>query len=361
VRRLRPALLVVVATLAVAAPAFALDVQYQLTGPPGANGWYVGPVTVKWTVTGETGTSNCDTTTLTRDTAGTPLTCTATDGGGGTFSRTAVVRIDQTAPGQIAVAAARPPDSAGWYTASVALSWSGTDATSGIASCTTTTYAGPDSPGAALAGTCTDKAGNVSAPLPFALAFDATPPALADVIATVAGPTATVRWTPGADVVATSVVRQGGEPLAVPLGDHQITDGPLAAGKAYTWTVTVRDAAGNATSVDAAATVPAARLASASASRRPTLRWKTMPNARYYNLQLYRSGRKVLSAWPTKPHYTLPRTWRLHGRTHRLTAGVYRWYAWPGYGPRAQHRYGRLLAKGKVTVSAAAAKDAGRS
>ena len=81
-----------------------------------------------------------------------------------------------------------------------------------------------------------------------------------------------------------------------------------------------------------------------------------MPKAAYYNLQLFRSGRKVLTAWPSRPRYTLPRTWRLNGRTHRLIAGVYRWYVWPGYGPPAQHRYGRLLAKGKVTVTPPAAR-----
>jgi hypothetical protein len=357
VKRLRPALVVLAATLAVAAPAFALDVQYQLTGPAGTEGWYVGPVTVKWTVTGETGTSNCDTQTLTRDTPGTSLTCTATDSGGGSFSRTALVRIDQTAPVPVSATAARPPDNAGWYTAPVALTWTGADATSGIAACTASTYAGPDNATAAPAGTCTDRAGNISPPLPFALAFDVTAPALAEVAATVSGTTATLRWTAGADVIATSVVRQGLGPLEVPAGAREVTDGPLAAGKAYAWTIAVRDAAGNTTSVDAAAKVPATRVASASAGGRPTLRWKTRRNATYYNLQLFRFGRKVLSAWPTKPHYTLPRAWRLNGRTHRLTAGVYRWYVWPGYGPAARHRYGRLLAKGKVTVTTAAARQ----
>jgi hypothetical protein len=151
-------------------------------------------------------------------------------------------------------------------------------------------------------------------------------------------------------------VRQGGAPLSVPAGAREATDGPLTAGQAYAWTIAVRDAAGNTTSVDAAVTVPTARVASASPGVRPTLRWKAMPKAAYYNLQLFRSGRKVLTAWPSRARYTLPRTWRLNGRTHRLIAGVYRWYVWPGYGPPAQHRYGRLLAKGKVTVAPPAAR-----
>jgi hypothetical protein len=190
------------------------------------------------------------------------------------------------------------------------------------------------------------------------LAFDATPPALADVRASVARRTATLRWTPGADVAATTVARKDGTPVALAPGAREATDGPLAPGTTSTWTVTVRDAAGNATAQDVSATVPGDATATATSrtTKRPTLRWKARPDAKYYNLQLFRNGRKVLTAWPTKPRYTLPRSWRLRGRTHKLVAGSYRWYAWPGYGPRARHRYGRLLAKGKVTVSAAAVR-----
>ena len=42
-----------------------------------------------------------------------------------------------------------------------AVSFSGTDATSGVASCSASTYAGPDSASAQVPGTCTDVAGNV--------------------------------------------------------------------------------------------------------------------------------------------------------------------------------------------------------
>ena len=85
-----------------------------------------------------------------------------------------------------------------------------------------------------------------------------------------------------------------------------------------------------------------------------------MRGAAYYNVQLgYLSGGgqakavkgvKILSAWPTVASYTLKPSWRYHGRTYKLAAGRYRWYVWPGYGPRSAHRYGRLLTKGVVTV-----------
>ena len=98
---------------------------------------------------------------------------------------------------------------------------------------------------------------------------------------------------------------------------------------------------------DGAAAAPPRRPRQA---KRPTLTWRARPKVKYYNLQLFRNGRKILSAWPTVAHYTLEPSWRYHGQTYKLTAGRYRWYVWPGYGPRAAHRYGRLLAKGAVTV-----------
>ena len=49
----------------------------------------------------------------------------------------------------------------GWYNHPVGVSFAGSDATSGLAGCSTTTYSGPDSGNASVAGTCTDNAGNV--------------------------------------------------------------------------------------------------------------------------------------------------------------------------------------------------------
>jgi hypothetical protein len=132
----------------------------------------------------------------------------------------------------------------------------------------------------------------------------------------------------------------------------------------YTYSVTVRDAAGNAATSSAMATSPVAAVSAASQAsttdtaaaktkakaKRPTLTWRARPKVKYYNLQLFRNGHKILSAWPTVARYTLKPSWRYRGHTYKLTAGRYRWYVWPGYGPRSAHRYGRLLTKGAVTV-----------
>jgi hypothetical protein len=89
---------------------------------------------------------------------------------------TARVLIDKTAPTVTGATPNRPSDGGGWYRSPVQLGFSGTDALSGVASCTAPTYAGPDSANASVAGTCTDVAGNTSAPSGFAVKYDSTGP-----------------------------------------------------------------------------------------------------------------------------------------------------------------------------------------
>ena len=73
-----------------------------ISGPLGNNGWYVGPVTISWAVsdpeTGIASSTGCDPTTLTADTPGVKLTCSATNGVGLSSSVSVTVKIDQTPP-----------------------------------------------------------------------------------------------------------------------------------------------------------------------------------------------------------------------------------------------------------------------
>ena len=82
----------------------------------------------------------------------------------------------------------------------------------------------------------------------------------------------------------------------------------------------------------------------------PLLRWKRVRRATYYNVQLYRKGRKVLTRWPRRASLQLRRRWRYGGKPRYLAPGRYRWYVWPGYGRRSAHKYGRLLGKSHFTV-----------
>jgi hypothetical protein len=127
------------------------------------------------TITSRTG---CDTTIVTSDTNGVTFTCTATSAGG-TSTQSVTIKRDATAPIGISATASRAPNANGWYSALVSFNFSGTDATSGIATCTSTSYSGPDSASATTSGTCTDQAGNTSAAVASSsFKYDATAPSL---------------------------------------------------------------------------------------------------------------------------------------------------------------------------------------
>ncbi len=137
--------------------------------------------------------------------------------------------------------------------------------------------------------------------------------------------------------------------------DPNYRDTGLRIGKAYRYTVTGFDQAGNAASKTIAvmatgpllSPVPAARVGST-----PLLVWTPVSGARYYNLQLVRGGRKILSLWPRHEHFQLPRSWVFDGHRYRLRLGVYRWYVWPGFGRFSAARYGRLLGGSSFVVVA---------
>ena len=89
-------------------------------------------------------------------------------------------------------------------------------------------------------------------------------------------------------------------------------------------------------------------------TRPPLLAWAPVRGASYFNVQLWRAGRKLLSAWPERARLQLDRTWRYDGRLRRLEPGVYTWYVWPGLGPRSRARYGPMLGKSTFVVVRAA-------
>jgi hypothetical protein len=53
----------------------------------------------------------------------------------------------------------------------------------------------------------------------------------------------------------------------------------------------------------------------------PLLAWKAKQGSKYYNVQLFRNGKRVLVAWPSVASYQLPR--------RKLGPGNYVWYVWP--------------------------------
>jgi hypothetical protein len=265
------------------------------------------------------------------------------------------IGIDRTPPALVGLQPARPPSAGGWFNSPVSLTFLGSDQTSGVASCSSTTYGGPDGIGIPISGSCSDVAGNVgSGSLP--INYDATPPQRPSVEATPGNKRVALEWSapPGIDAEVVRF-RKGGKPAFVFRGasDH-LTDRRLHNGRRYRYVVTLIDQAGNraAGKVTAVPTsspllLPAdgARVHSA-----PTLVWKPVRRARYYNAQLLRNNRKVLTRWPLAAKLQLRRSWTFAGIRRKLVAGHYCWYVWPGFGKRSQHRYGRLLGKSGFTV-----------
>src|SRR5205085_1957552 len=164
------------------------SVGYTIDGISGTNGWYQGStgcnyVVVHWSVSDPnssiSSTSGCEPAIrIDGPSTGTTRTCTATSSGGTTAVTTKTVKIDATAPTASSAAPARSPDANGWYRNPVTINWSGSDATSGTASCTSFSYSGPDGASIAPSGSCPDQAGNGSTPptLPNPIKYDSTAP-----------------------------------------------------------------------------------------------------------------------------------------------------------------------------------------
>jgi len=131
-----------------------------VTGTLGSNGWYTSNVDVSWAVTdGESSVSSktgCDDSSVTTDTDGITLTCTATSQGG-TASESVTIKRDASAPtvtGTISGALGNN----NWYTSDVTVSWTTSDPTSGTTSCAPTTTT-TDNNGTTYTCTATNGAG----------------------------------------------------------------------------------------------------------------------------------------------------------------------------------------------------------
>ena len=113
----------------------------------------------------------------------------------------------------------------------------------------------------------------------------------------------------------------------------------------HRYRITSVDRAGNVSAnVDVVVPASALLLAPSNGSRvgkPPTLAWRGVASAGYYNVQLWRVGKKILSAWPKSSHLELTQKWSFGGGPQELKAGLYTWLVWPGFGPRAKGAYGR--------------------
>ncbi|HXV57935.1 MAG TPA: HYR domain-containing protein [Gaiellaceae bacterium] len=123
-------------------------------------------------------------------------------------------------------------------------------------------------------------------------------------------------------------------------------DRAVANHVSYRYRVATLDAAGNvATPVEAGAR-PSPILAPAWGAvvhAPPLVDWTSVRRATYYNMQVWRDGRKILSVWPLRSRYRLRSTWTFRGKRYSLAEGRTTVYVWPGFGSKAAVRYGGLL------------------
>lgn len=229
------------------------------------------------------------------------------------------------------------------------------DQTSGLASCSSASYGGPDASGVGISGSCSDVAGNTGSGS-FPLYYDATPPQRPTIEALPGNRRVAITWTPSPGAQAEVVrIRKHGAPKLLYRGpnDH-FTHRKLHNGRRYRYRVSLIDQAGNRAGGKASAVPTASPLLRPANGARvrgaPLLVWKRVKRAHYYNAQLVRAGTKIFTSWPRKPHLQLRRRWRFNGHVYRLVRGQYCWYVWPGFGARSAHRYGRGLGKSCFTI-----------
>ena len=170
-----------------------------------------------------------------------------------------------------------------------------------------------------------------------------------------------LRWRAAGGAASVEILRSpglGGEPTSVVFRGPGagFADTRVVNRRRYSYEVRVLDAAGNVGSRTVTA-VPRLRLIAPApgevleAARPPLLRWTPVQHARYYNIQLFRDGRKILSAWPTRARHQLKHRWTYRGRRVRFVPGEYRWLVWPGRGVRSKADYGDRIGPRRFTVT----------
>jgi hypothetical protein len=322
-------------------------------------GWYTHPVAVSFAGSDATsGIGSCagSITYSGPDTPSATLAGSCVDNAGNRTSGSLPLKYDGTAPTATATLA-RKPDERGWYTRPVAVTFSGTDGLSGLSSCTAAkTYSGPDDGTAELTGECHDNAGNTT-PASATLKYDATAPRVQDLTAAPGDGDVTLTWRQPADVASVAVTRSPGRKGRAQTVIYngkapRVRDTRVQPGVTYRYQLASLDEAGNRAVADVTAKLRAlyAPAPGTRAHAGSVLRWIAQKGASYYNVQLFRGRRKVLTAWPVGTSFRLPATWVYAGRHYRLSRGVYRWYVWPGHGALARAQYGRLLGSSSFTV-----------
>ncbi|MGE5690005.1 MAG: PxKF domain-containing protein [Pseudomonadota bacterium] len=208
-----------------------------------ANGWNNTDVTVSFTCADATsGVATCASPqTLSSEGAGQSSGGAATDDAGNSASTTVSgINIDKTAP--TATATASPgANGNGWNNTSVTVSFGGTDGLSGIDGCDAAVTLETEGAAQSASGTCTDKAGNVSAAASATVNIDKTAPSVGLVGGPAGGASYYYGSVPAAPTCSASDALSG-------LDGACSVSGYSAAVGTHTVTASAKDEAGNASS-----------------------------------------------------------------------------------------------------------------
>ncbi len=188
---------------------------------------------------------------------------------------------------------------------------------------------------------------------------DGDPPRLGPVVVRATKRLVIIRWkaskgahflltrSPGSRGAAQSLIYKGAQ--------GHFTDLRVRNGVSYRYRLTAIDQAGNSAAKTIRATARATLL-----NPRPGVRlrsprsilftWDAVAKTSYYNIQLWFGAQRIFTGWPPVARFRLFAPWTYGGVRRYLRVGRYRWYVWPGRGPRSVGAYGSLLGSSAFVV-----------
>ena len=90
--------------------------------------------------------------------------------------------------------------------------------------------------------------------------------------------------------------------------------------------------------VSLASLIPLRPLTGSKVVAAPRLTWKATEGTAYYNVQVFRNGKRILTDWPSQASFTLPTT--------LLEPGTYTWFVWPALkGKGSSATFGDLIGR----------------